>query len=119
MDEALSYAIDLRKLVPDLAAVQIECLVIGGKVEQGQRSQLYRWGAEGTAPITVTPMTWGGLLERARMLSPSYCIDTTQRVIAADPPDPNEPDDDDEDPGDDEVSQQHSDITDSNLVRIA
>lgn len=69
MDEALQYAVNLRKLSKTLAYWSFECFALGRSVSDGIRVQRYRFGSS-PCTVTVTPITWSGLLERARALNP-------------------------------------------------
>lgn len=70
MDEALQYGVNLRKLSRTLAHWNIECIALGATVQEGITTQLYRFGSTPNT-LTVTPMTWAGILLRSRQLDAS------------------------------------------------
>lgn len=71
MDEAFQYALNLRRMSKTLACWDIECYALAGRVDPRVRSQLFRIG-QTHHTISVTPITWSALLERARHLNPAF-----------------------------------------------
>lgn len=69
MDEALQYAVNLRKLAKSLMNWDIECIALGASIGPDVRTQLYRFGST-PHTLTVIPMTWRSLLNRAKTLDP-------------------------------------------------
>lgn len=71
MDEAFQYALNLRRMSKTLSRWDIECFALAGKVNPKVRSQLFRIG-QTHHTITVTPITWAALLNRAQSLNPEH-----------------------------------------------
>lgn len=70
IEEAYHYALQMRMLVPALANWDFECFAIGGTIAADTRVQHHRPGSKGNT-ITVTPMSWRGLYERAASIMPA------------------------------------------------
>jgi hypothetical protein len=85
MDEAFQYALNLRKMVPSLADWNIECYALGGSIADGVHRQHFRVGP-GPQAITVTPITWNFLLQRAKALDPARIVARKIDVNGANPP---------------------------------
>lgn len=73
MDEAFQYGLNLRKLIPALTDWNIECYALGGSIAEGVHRQHFRVGA-GPHALTVTPITWSFLLQRAKSLDPTRVV---------------------------------------------
>lgn len=84
MDEALQYAVNLRKLAKTLAGWDIECIALGQSVGPDVRTQLYRFGST-PHTLTVVPMTWRSLIERAKQLDPASVVIGRTRINSAAP----------------------------------
>jgi hypothetical protein len=85
MDEAFQYALNLRRLSRTIAKLDLECLAIGGWTEADVRPQSFRIGSTHHT-ITVTPLTWRAVYERARKFDPAS-VDLTEAAINDGPPD--------------------------------
>lgn len=85
MDEAFQYGLNLRKMVPALAEWNIECYALGGSIGDGVHRQHFRVGP-GPHAITVTPITWSFLLQRAKSLDPACIVARKIDVNGLNPP---------------------------------
>ncbi len=94
MDEALSYAVNLRKITAEVDTYRIECLAVGKRIAPGVQAQTFRWGNEANQVITVTPVTWKALRQRADFIAPTQIGVAAPRIHEE--PRIEEDDDDDE-----------------------
>lgn len=68
MDQAFTYACDTLKLIPPEKCQQIECLVVGGDIEEGQNTISLFWDETRPRWVNVVPLTYDDLIKRGERL---------------------------------------------------
>lgn len=85
MDEAFNYANDLRRLLPEIADMNFECIAIGGHYPNGARPNGFKRSFnDGSGTITVNAVLWDDLLQRAQNIPARHRRPLTKIIYSMD-----------------------------------